>query len=184
MQLPESLRERRTSIIDRWTDFTLRVYPQDSVRLMRREKDRFQNPVGHVTRTSLERLYDGLLSGLPVREMAEPLDNILRIRAVQDLRPSEALDFLVLLKRAVRDELGTQATTIELSALDTSIDQLVLFAFDLYVQCRQKIYELRLGEIKRRASSLLGQRGNAAGQDLDEPTKCGRDRNMKGGCGA
>jgi hypothetical protein len=143
---------------------------------MRQEKDCFQNPIGHVTRNSLEALYDGLLAGRPARELTEPLDNILRIRAVQDLSPSEALGFLLLLKRAVRDELGAHATTVEMSGLDTMIDQLALHAFDLYTQCREKIYELRLGEIKRRASSLLGCGGQPVAESRDEPTERRRGR--------
>jgi len=153
MQLRGFLQTRRAPIVDRWVELTLRVYPQDAARLMRREKDRFRNPVGHVTRKSLEELYDGLLAGRPAEEMTGPLDGIVRIRAVQDLSPSQALGFLFLLKRSVRDELGENATA-DLSALDTTVDGWVLEAFDLFMRCREQIHELRRNEIRRQASAL------------------------------
>lgn len=184
MQLPGLLKERRTSIVDRWTDLTLQVYPRDFVRLMHQEKDRFQNPVGHVTRKSLEGLYDGLLAGYPAEEMAEKLDGILRIRAVQDLSPSAALGFVLLLKRAVRDELDADAATVDLSELDAGIDRLVLQAFDLFTHCREKIYELRLTEIKRRASSLLERKDPPVADGPKEPAARRPSQDTKGGCGA
>jgi hypothetical protein len=44
----------------------------------------------------------------------------------------------------------------ELSALETRIDRLALLAFDCYMKCREKIYEIRLGELRRRAKEGVG----------------------------
>ena len=188
MQLRELLESKKAAIVDRWCDLTLRVYPEESARLMRREKDRFQNPVGRVTRESLESLFDGLRTGRPAGEMTDALDGIVRIRAVQDLSCSTALAFLLELKRAIRNELGEDAVNrtsdAEFSALDAGIDRLTLQAFDQFVLCREKIHELRVGEIKRRASVLFERMNDLP----DEPTKqsadCGPCDGVNGGCGA
>ena len=153
MQLRDLLESKKAAIVDRWCDLTLRVYPRQSAQLMLREKDRFQNPVGRVTRESLESLFDGLRTGLPVEEMSEALDGIVRIRAVQDLSPSAALAFLFDLKEAIRDEVGVDGFPEgDLSELEAAIDRLALQAFDQFAVCREKIHELRIGEIKRRTS--------------------------------
>ena len=179
MQLRELLDNNKAAIVDRWCDLTLRVYPAQSAQLMQREKDRFQNPVGRVTRESLETLFDGLRSGLPATEMVDALDGIVRIRAVQDLPSSAALTFLFDLKRAIRDELGDDSVRrlpdADLSALDAAIDRLALQAFDQFVLCREKIHELRIGEIKRRTSVLFERMG--------EPGGCGPCDDVNGGCG-
>ena len=163
MQLRELLDSKKAAIVDRWCDLTLRVYPQESARLIRHEKDRFQNPVGRVTRESLESLFEGLRTGRPTEEMADALDGIVRIRAVQDLSCSAALAFIFELKRTIRDELDQDALrrvpVAELAALETGIDRLALQAFDLFVLCREKIHELRIGEIKRRSSVLFERLG-------------------------
>jgi hypothetical protein len=158
VDLPGLLGTKRTAIVERWADLALRVYPQDSTGFIKQEKDRFQNPVGHVTRASLGSLFEGLLDGRPAEELTEALDDIVRIRAVQDLSPGTALGFVFLLKRAVREELGetaTQATPVDLSPLDDAIDRLALHAFNLFVEQREKIYDLRVREFKRGASRLL-----------------------------
>jgi hypothetical protein len=166
VQLRDFLQARRTAIVDRWTELTLEVYPSDAARLMTREKDRFQNPVGHVTRKSLEEIYDGLVAGRPAEEMTGPLDGIVRIRAVQDLFPSQALGFLFLLKPSVRDQFGEE-TTIDLTALDFAIDRLTLEAFDLFMRCREQIHGLRRNEIKQQASALLERRNRLADEEQD-----------------
>lgn len=176
MQLQDFLENRRSAVVDRWAELALRVYPPDSARVMSREKDRFRNPVGRITRESLESLYDGVLAGPPSAKMRSALDDILRIRAVQDLSPSGAVEFLFLLKHAVREELGEEAAARlppqELPALDSAVDRLALLAFDLFIRCREKIYELRIREIKRRATVLFERTGVAV------------DEQAKGGCGA
>ena len=166
VQLRDFLQTRRTAIVDRWTGLTFEVYPPDAARLMTREKDRFRNPVGHVTRKSLEDLYDGLVAGRPAGEMTGALDGIVRIRAVQDLSPSQALGFLFLLKPSVRDELG-EGATMDLTALDFAIDRLTLEAFDLFMRCREQIHGLRRNEIKQQASALLQRRNRIADEEQD-----------------
>jgi hypothetical protein len=181
VQLEELLRNRRTAIVNRWTDLALRVYPQDSTGFIRHEKDRFRNPVGHLTRESLDALITGLLAGRSVEEMKQPLDRIVRIRAVQDLSPSQAVGFVCLLKRAVREELGeAPEREMDLSAVDAWIDGLVLQAFDLFVECRQRIYELRVREIKCRASTLLERMKE---RSEESPADCRPVQPVKGGCG-
>jgi len=171
VQLQALLRSKRNAIVNRWTDLTLEVYPSQSAQLMRREKDRFQNPVGRVTRESLESLYDGLVAGRSAEKMAPELDGIVRIRAVQDLSPSAAVGFTLLLKRAVREELGENGSAAGSSAerigLYAAIDRLALQAFDQFVRCREKIYQLRLREVKQYG-----------------PAECGPCDDLKGGCGA
>lgn len=156
MRLDELLGSRRTAIVDRWTDLALEVYPLHSTSLIGLEKDRFRNPVGHLTRDGLDALFEGLLAGRRPAELREPLDCIVRIRAVQDLSPSQALGFVLLLKRAVREELDeTAARGIDLHAVDRWIDELALQAFDQFVECRERIHALRVREIKRRGATLL-----------------------------
>ena len=179
MQLRELLESKQAAIVDRWCDLTLQVYPRESARLMRQEKDRFQNPVGRVTRESLESLFEGLRTGRPVEDMTDALDGIVRIRAVQDLSPSAALAFLLHLKQAIREELGEDATghvsAADYSAMEAGIDRLTLQAFDVFVICREKVHDLRVGEIKRRTSVLLERMG--------DPAECGPCDDANGGCG-
>lgn len=171
MHLPGFLNSKRKAIVDRWMDLALQVYPEDSARFMRQEKDRFGNPVGRITREALETVFEGLVTGRTTGEMRESLDEMLRLRAVQDLPPSQAVGFVFLLKRAIRELLdeveADRAPPAALSALDSAIDRLGLEAFDLFMECREKIYDLRAREIRRRTASLLARVERDAEEEPD-----------------
>jgi hypothetical protein len=172
VHVPGILKSRRKAIVDRWMDLTLQVYPEDSARFMRSEKDRFGNPVGRITRDALEAVFEGLLTDRTIEEMRGSLDEIVRLRAVQDLPPSRAVGFVFLLKSAIHAELdeseADRARSVDLTALDSGIDRLGLAAFDLFVQCREKIYDLRASEIRRRTASLLARAERGAAEETDE----------------
>jgi hypothetical protein len=173
----DGLNDRRAAILDRWKALTLAVYPERSQKFIVTEPDRFQNPVGHVVAENLEILYDGLLEGVPPEEMRAALDGIVRIRAVQDLSPSSAVGFVFLLKQAIREELsGTEpASGVDRSELFERIDRLALLTFDLFIQCREQIYDLRLREIRGRNAKPLALRRASAERERSES-------DTRGGC--
>ena len=74
MTVPDLAEPARAAIVDRWLELTLEVYPEDSARFMKREKDRFGNPVGQLTRESLASLFEALLNDRTPEEMRDSLD--------------------------------------------------------------------------------------------------------------
>jgi hypothetical protein len=139
----------RESVIREWFERTLRSYPDQASRFMRGEKDPFRNPVGATFREGLAVLFDELIS--PVAQVPDlrtkaALDAIVRMRAVQDFTASQAVGFLFELKTILR-EFPVEGN---LAALDRKIDEMALQAFDLYVECREKIFEIKAREARRR----------------------------------
>jgi hypothetical protein len=153
----DALKDRRQAIVGRWMELALEIYPQRTSAFLTRERDRFQNPVGHALAEGLGVLYDGLVAGGSAEERQQALDAIVRIRAVQDMPASQAVGFVFLLKRALREIPGA-VDADRLSELHERIDRLALEAFDLFVRCREKIYDLRVREIRARASTLIERR--------------------------
>jgi hypothetical protein len=45
----------------------------------------------------------------------------------------------------------------ELAIFDSAVDDLALFAFDIYMKCREKIYDLKAQEVKNATFRLLQQ---------------------------
>jgi hypothetical protein len=91
------------------------------------------------------------------------LDDIIHIRSVQDFSPSEAIGFTLGLKGIIRSRLSSflknKSEFDELTAFESRIDHLSLLAFDLYVGCREKIYEIKANEVKRKYFKLLDRSG-------------------------
>ena len=152
MFLEQLLSQKRAAILERWLGLILETYPADSSRFFQQEKDRFINPVGYTISREIEVLYDELLQGMNPDKLYASLDNIIRIRAVQDFSPSQAIAFVFLLKKAVRETLASELRDNqffeELLKFESRIDELALLAVDIYTKCREKIYEIRVNEVK------------------------------------
>jgi hypothetical protein len=164
MALMHHLAQRQASIVDCWYDLALETYPPETVRLFKKESNRFANPVGTTTQEGLREVYGELLKGFDAQRLTASLDKIIRIRAVQDFSPAQALGFVLAIKRLVRRELAqpikdNMVAIDELEQFDDVIDQVALLAFNVYMQCRQQIFELKLGEVQNRSARLL-QRAN------------------------
>jgi len=162
MNLKQHLMEKKPAILKKWFEVIAGTYPEDTAGFLKKQKAQFTNPVGYTLAEGVEKLFDALLQGMIPDTVAAYLDSMVRIRAIQEFAPSEALAFIVQLKKVVRQELGSevlqqQGITEELVAFDSAIDDLALFSFDIYMKCREKIYELRAKEATNMTFRLLQQ---------------------------
>lgn len=159
MELSELLAQNKQEIVREWIRNTMEAYPAESLAVLNRNKDRFANPLSHTISESIDLLFDEILTDIHPEKIAPILDKIVRIRAVQDMDPSHGLSFIFDVKRIVREVLkkkdNSEKAIRELSLFDKRIDQLMLFAFDMYVSCREKLYEIRANENKNQTHMLI-----------------------------
>ncbi len=146
------------AMVAQWFARTAETYPELTQHFLAAERDQFRNPVGHILRESLATLLQQLFGDMDAERIATALDPIVRIRAVQDFTPSQAIGFVFLLKSIVREH----SPEADPGALDARIDRLALMAFDNYMKCREQIAQLRVNESRRtvanRASLLAPAR--------------------------
>ena len=167
MELKNFLSEKRTVILKKWFDLILDTYPAETARFLLNEKDPFANPVGSTIHEGLEGIYKEFLHDHDIdSDNVSPfLDSIIRIRAIQDFAPSQAIAFLFPLKKIIREELKSDMQrdliSDELLILDSKIDALALLAFDIYMKCREKIYELKANELRNWTFHLLKRAAKA-----------------------
>jgi hypothetical protein len=126
---------QREAVARKWLEATLATYPAETSRFLLEDKDPFRNPVGQAFKEALPMLVEEVLGAMDAARVDEALGRIVRIRAVQDLTPARAVSFVFLLKPILRDP-----------AREGRVDELALRAFDLYMQCREKIWEIRARE--------------------------------------
>ena len=151
LPLSASLVNRRDSLVKKWLDGTVREYPETTTGFLIQEKDRFRNPIGYTLKESLSVLFDGLVQTKGTASLASVLDAIVRMRAVQDFSAGQAVSFLFLLKKILREECAVERSRCpeEFEDLEARIDELTLLAFDLYVKCREQMFEIKYNEAKR-----------------------------------
>jgi len=167
MSSAQALARKKKEIIDRWFQATVDSYPADTARFLKKQKDPFANPVGEATHKSLEALVDALIAGSGREAMMEALDPVIRIRAVQAFTPSKATAFVFSLKQIVRDCLSGESG--DMVPLDRRIDEMAMAAFDLFMGCREKIYELKATESRNQFFGSLKRAGLIAETEADGP---------------
>ena len=166
MSLEKLLQQKKSVILERWFDSILETYPTDTRRFLQKKKNRFANPVAHEISRGIEEIFNNILKGANSEDVSPFLDKIIRIRAVQDLSPSQALGFMFDLKKLIREELaenmGESRISEDVWELERKIDAMGLMSLDIYTKCREKLYELRVKEVKNRVGRLI-ERANMMG---------------------
>lgn len=157
--LRDILSENRETVLQSWFNLIIETYPEDGRKFFRGGKDRFANPVGTTIRAAMEEIFDNVVESAEPEKSLKSLDSIIRIRSVQEFRPSEAVSFVLKLKQLIRNcaaekSPGSDCET-QLSKMDSYIDNLTLLAFDIYSQNRERMHEARVNEIKRRSGKLF-----------------------------
>ena len=150
MDVAEGFRCHREKIVDRWVEYVLSTYTSSSFFV--KEKDKFANPVGGNVREGLQRLFLLLSKGADPAEFRDPLEQIMSIRSVQEFTPAQAIAPLNGVKHIVREVFEADKERKQLvSALydfDFSVDLAVLAAFDIYMKYRERLYQVRINEIR------------------------------------
>jgi hypothetical protein len=161
--LVKIIERKKAAIVKKWFDLTTQTYAPDTAEFLKSKTDPFANPVGGSILSGLDGLLDQLINDMDPQTISLCLDPIIRIRAVQNFTPSQAVAFILSLKKALRMSLTKELRDIrnvtELLDLESKIDRLCLMAFDTYMQCREKIYQLSANEMKNRTFRAFERAG-------------------------
>jgi hypothetical protein len=174
MDIRKFLEEKKQAVLDGWFDLSIGTYPEDSISFLKGQKNRFANPVGYTIRKGMEMIVDDLIAGARGDSLTHHLDDIIKIRAVQDFYPDQAVGFIFLLKSVIREVLGNELSGEkslwdQLYTIESEIDRMILAAFRLYVAYREKLHELRIKEVSARTELLLRKLGAKYGVPEERP---------------
>ncbi len=159
MDLERRLAEDKEELARKWYDLLLGAYPPETQKIWKAQLDGFQNPVGETMKEATAKLVGLILSWDDAAAIGHELDRIIKIRAVQDFKPSQALAFVFQFKKLLRDtyldEVKKSGEWDALLGQEAKIDNLALMALDIYCKCRQQVFDLKVAEIKRAQHNLL-----------------------------
>jgi hypothetical protein len=152
MMMQDLLKKNKVAILEKWFDLILETYPANTATMMRKDKNQFTNPVGSTLSREIEVLFKNLCEGSQDEKCQASLDSILKIRSVQDFSPSKAVGFIFLLKRAIgetlKNEICKESVMDEWLRFQSRVDNLALQAFDAYMECREKICDIRVNQAR------------------------------------
>ena len=160
MDLAEGFRNHREKIVNKWVEYTLSTYASSGFFI--KERDTFANPVGGNIRQALGDLFLLLSKGADSKEFAPPLEQIMSIRSVQEFSPSEAVSPLNAVKHITREVFAADKERKHLGAelydFEFAVDLAMLAAFDIYMHYRERLYQVRINEIKSGSHILTDSR--------------------------
>jgi hypothetical protein len=145
--------KHKSLIVQKWLSAVLDSYPPETALFLNNNSNQFKNPAGSLIKNSIETLALFVLGGSDPGEGSgrdaanRALTGILSLRAVQDFSPSGAVSFIPALRGIVREVAGDEAA----AQAGLRIDELLLMAFDIYQERREKIFSLRARELTLRA---------------------------------
>ncbi len=162
--LQEILLRKKSSIVEKWVQRFLSYYPSESMKFLSSQKDRFANPVGYTISSSAGAIFDELVGDGDLLVSEVLLKDVVRIRAVQEFSPSKAIRFVFDLKEIMRNEIESEARDRawreEFSDVECRIDDLALIAFDSYMESREKLFKIRIDEVKARSFETMAANGS------------------------
>lgn len=145
------LLENKVEILEKWEDSILGSFAPDAFHIFKKQKDPFANPIGHKVRTGLEELYDVLCEASNTEVITPDLEQLIKMRAVQQVSAADAVSFIFKLKELVRKELLKKGMTElynEWLAFDARIDAAALVIFDMFMASKEQLYKVRLSEFQ------------------------------------
>ena len=167
------MQAKHEELLGKWFEQAIAVYPVEAHKYFVKVDKDFTNPVGSNIYRSMDHLLGELHGDRDADKLYQHLEMILKIRAVQDLKPSKALAFLPSFKNLVvkvfQSEIKSgEITQTELEDLFSDVDTLMLIAFDLYSESKEMIYNLRIAQIKEMNDIL--QKANLLNEAVDTST--------------
>jgi ABC-type phosphate transport system auxiliary subunit len=130
------------SIVDAWFVKAIEIYPESARGGMMQTGDRFRNPVASTLRESLKILAREMAGGMDDGAVESALDMIVRVRAVQDCKPEEAIGFPAQLRDVIQ-EMHSEALFPD---LEQRLDALSEAARRQYALCKKDIARVRASE--------------------------------------
>ncbi len=173
MNTLELFRQKKKAVVSAWVESVFNAYPLDTKGFLRTKNDDFCNPVGEITNTMGNYLFDAA-AGEHILEdrLRNALVRFVKLRSVQDFTPSQGLGVIFSFKQIFRNtfledcqQKGGIAAYLE---AESRIDTLCLMALDLYVESRETIAQQRITEIRKGHSQIVryAQRHGLIPEDL------------------
>ncbi|WP_457553022.1 RsbRD N-terminal domain-containing protein [Desulfobacula sp.] len=158
MDLKQILEKNKKLFIKQWFQATIATYPAQSARILGKDSNRFDNPVGAVTHETIEDVFHLILKDFNQETLEKALDPIIRIRAVQSFSASEAVSFVFALKQIGENILDAKI----IREFDALVDKIALAAFNKLMKCKEEIFLLKATESKRRIHRAFERAGLVA----------------------
>jgi hypothetical protein len=155
LTIDQTLVERRSGIVSRWFDIVLSGHPESARSLLKRGSEPFVNPMASIVEEALEAVY-AHICGAPPGALSQPLDRLMRLRALDGPDVSDALSFLEPLRALVRAELSAASCDpVDIASVEARVDDVAGRAADRFADARRALAAIRDRERQDGSARLI-----------------------------
>jgi hypothetical protein len=158
-KLAKVISENKEALRDAWLKSIFGTYPKEAAAILNSSKDQFQNPLGYVTKEAVKNVLDCIATHSDESTLRTALFPLIQVRAIQELTPSEAIAPAFLFKEALVSVVGQQRLKEMFSEFLKLSDLILSTSVDILTECKLKVSEVRIEEIKRNMYMLARQGG-------------------------
>lgn len=173
MSLCERIRGNRTKILKQMLKEVLETYPDQARPLIAIGSDRFGNPLGATLSEGVEEIFEVVADLKSIDEIDLPLERMFKLKAIQEGKTNESLDFLFSLKTIIRNDCKADVhdpdEIKEWLEIEERIDQIVKRGLQVFITSREKLLELQVAELKHRTYSLRKLSGELSPTEAPPP---------------
>jgi hypothetical protein len=155
MQIEEQIVRHKDSILKKWQQAIIDTYPTGAGNYLLENKNKFTNPIGYTIEKSLPAILNAVIEGNLTGLAKESIDDIIRIRAVQEFEPAEALTFLYSLKAVIISLLSDDAELSAFLQIESIFNEINNYGINTYVRFREKIYDIKANEQLRTFEKMI-----------------------------
>lgn len=158
--MPEfDIESQRGAILEEWREALFATYSDEAHRFLKGNRDRIGNPIGQAILRATEESLPFLFGTEDAKCNYSAINDLIRIRAVQDFTASQAAGIFQALKKVLFDHLWSfnlsETQMRKFFALLSRVDEMQLTAFELYTSHRARLAEIRVDESRRRYARVL-----------------------------
>ncbi len=155
MQIGKIILRQKQSIITQWRQSIIGSYPAESGSYLLENKNKFANPIGFTLANSLPVIVDAVIDGCLSADAKKSLDDIIKIRAVQEFKPSEAIGFVASLRAIVLSEISDEANLSDFLHTEKIFNEINDYTINTYVCFKEKIYDIKANEQLRTFEKMV-----------------------------
>jgi len=146
MDITAVIAKHKNDIIKKWHLAIIETYPNQSRKHFLGNKNKFSNPVGYTIENSLPAIVEAVINKSLTDEAKKSLDDIIKIRAVQDFKPADALNFVFGLRAIIISEIFDDIDFKDFLKLEKIFHLIVEYAINSYVNDKERIFEIKANE--------------------------------------
>lgn len=144
MRLCEILMSEKNEIIEQWFDAIISFYPEETIVFIKKEKDRFLNPIRTIILDGIDSLFDFFVTGENKKLAIEGLESIIKLMALDHKDTNGATLWGGYIKEIIREKAEKfHACKAEMDEISDRIDALMDAALNIYLKCREDIERIR-----------------------------------------